>query len=67
MTNGFLDTLPVADIKGWESGFLNFVNAQFPQVPAAIKNDKSMSKEVEADLKRAIEQFNNSRGTGKAS
>ena len=67
VTNGFLDTLPVADIKGWESGFLDFVNAQFPQVPAAIKNDKSMSKEIEADLKRAIEQFNNSRGTGKAS
>ena len=67
VTNGFLDTVPVADIKGWESGFLDFVNAQFPQVPAAIKNDKSMSKEIEADLKRAIEQFNNSRGTGKAS
>jgi F-type H+-transporting ATPase subunit alpha len=67
VTNGFLDTLPVADIKGWETGFLDFVNAQFPQIPASIKNDKSMSKEIEADLKRAIEQFNNSRGTGKAS
>ncbi len=67
VTNGYLDTLPVADIKGWESQFLDFVNAQFPQIPNAIKNDKSMSKEIEADLKRAIEQFNNSRGTGKAS
>jgi F-type H+-transporting ATPase subunit alpha len=67
VTNGFLDTLPVADIKAWESGFLDFVNAQFPQIPLSIKNDKSMSKEIEADLKRAIEQFNNSRGTGKAS
>ncbi len=66
VTNGFLDTLPVADIKGWESGFLDFVNAQFPQIPSSIKTDKSMSKETEADLKRAIEQFNNSRGTGKA-
>jgi F-type H+-transporting ATPase subunit alpha len=67
VTNGYLDTLPVADIKRWESQFLDFVNAQFPQIPNAIKNDKSMSKEIEADLKRAIEQFNNSRGTGKAS
>jgi F-type H+/Na+-transporting ATPase subunit alpha len=67
VTNGFLDTLPVADIKGWESGFLDFAHAQFPQIENAIKTDKSMSKEIEADLKRAIEQFNNSRGTGKAS
>ena len=67
VTNGFLDTLPVADIKGWESGFLDFAHTQFPQIENAIKTDKSMSKEIEADLKRAIEQFNNSRGTGKAS
>ncbi|HZK77898.1 MAG TPA: F0F1 ATP synthase subunit alpha [Gemmatimonadaceae bacterium] len=67
VTNGYLDTLPVADIKAWESGFLDFVNAQFPQISNSIKTDKSMSKEIEADLKRAIEQFNNSRGTGKAS
>jgi F-type H+-transporting ATPase subunit alpha len=67
VTNGFLDTLPVADIRGWESGVLDFAHAQFPQIENAIKTDKSMSKEIEADLKRAIEQFNNSRGTNKAS
>jgi F-type H+-transporting ATPase subunit alpha len=67
VTNGFLDTLPVADIKAWESGFLEYANAEFPQIANAIKNDKAISKETEADLKRAIEQFNNSRGTGKAS
>jgi F-type H+/Na+-transporting ATPase subunit alpha len=66
VTNGFLDTLPVADIKGWELGFLDFAHAQFPQIENSIRNDKAMSKEVEADLKRAIEQFNKSRGTGKA-
>ena len=48
-------------------GFLDFANAQFPQIASSIKNDKAMSKEIEADLKRAIEQFNSSRGTGKAS
>ena len=67
VTNGFIDTIPVAQIKAWEQGFLDFANAQFPQVASSIKKDKAMSKEIEADLKRAIEQFNNSRGTGKAS
>jgi len=64
VTNGFLDTIPVNEIKAWEQSFLDFVGAQFPQVPNAIKTQKAMSKEIEADLKRAIEQFNASRGTG---
>jgi F-type H+-transporting ATPase subunit alpha len=63
VTNGFLDTIPVAEIKEWERGFLESLRAQFPQVPERIKKDKAMSKEVEADLKRAIEQFNESRGS----
>ncbi len=66
VTNGFLDTLPVSDIKAWESSFLEFAGAKYPQVPNAIRTEKAMSKEVEADLKRAIEEFNKSRGTGQA-
>ncbi len=66
VTNGFIDNIPVPELKAWEQGFLEYMNSQFPQVPNAIKNDKSMSKEIEADLKRAIEQFNNSRGSNKA-
>src|SRR5687767_6732274 len=66
VTNGFIDTVPVSEIKAWEQGFLDFIGAQFPQVPNAIKTQKAMSKEIEADLKRGIEQFNNSRGSGKA-
>ncbi|MDO8502772.1 MAG: F0F1 ATP synthase subunit alpha [Gemmatimonadaceae bacterium] len=66
VTNGFLDALPVSGIKAWESGFLDFAHAQYPQIESAIRNQKVMSKEIEADLKRAIEQFNESRGTGKA-
>ncbi|MEO5588041.1 MAG: F0F1 ATP synthase subunit alpha [Gemmatimonadaceae bacterium] len=66
VTNGYLDTLPVAEIREWESTFLDFVNAQYPQIASGIKNDKAMSKELEEDLKRAIDEFNKNRGTGKA-
>jgi len=66
VTNGFLDQLPVSEIKAWEAGFLDYVNAQYPQIANEIRTQKSMSKEIEADLKRAVEAFNASRGTGKA-
>ncbi len=66
VSNGHLDQMPVADIKGWETGFLDYVNAQYPQVANEIRTQKAMSKEIEADLKRAIEGFNQSRGSGQA-
>jgi F-type H+-transporting ATPase subunit alpha len=66
VTNGFIDAIPVNEIKAWEQGFLDFINAQYPQIPNAIKTQKAMSKEIEAELRRAIDQFNSSRGSGKA-
>ena len=44
-------------IRAWEKGFLEFVHAQFPQVPAAIRDTKALGKDAEAELRRAIEQF----------
>ncbi|MFL5630679.1 MAG: F0F1 ATP synthase subunit alpha, partial [Gemmatimonadaceae bacterium] len=58
VTNGFLDAIAVNRLKDWERGFLEFADAQFPQVPQRIRSEKVLSKETEADLKRAIESFN---------
>jgi F-type H+-transporting ATPase subunit alpha len=58
VTNGYLDEIPVGELKEWERGFLEFVDAQFPQVTQRIRSEKVLSKENEADLKRAIEGFN---------
>jgi F-type H+/Na+-transporting ATPase subunit alpha len=66
VTNGFLDHIPVSEIRAWESGFLDFANAQYPQIGSALKSQKALTKEVEADLKNAIEAFNKSRGTSAA-
>jgi F-type H+-transporting ATPase subunit alpha len=63
VTNGLLDQIPVAELKEWERGFLEYANSQFPQVPERIKADKVLSKETEADLRRAIEGFNGTRQT----
>ncbi|MGI8510302.1 MAG: F0F1 ATP synthase subunit alpha, partial [Gemmatimonadaceae bacterium] len=64
VTNGFVDEVPVAEIRDWEQGFLNFVQAQFPQVLERLRAEKAISKENEGDLKRAIEQFNQTRKKG---
>ena len=66
VTNGFLDQLDVSEIKQWETDFLAYINAQYPQVSNAIRTEKAMSKEIEADLKRGIEAFNATRSSGKA-
>ncbi len=60
VSNGLLDTVAVADIRAWERGFLEFAAAQFPQVGDAIRNTKALSKDTEADLKRAIAQYDKS-------
>jgi F-type H+-transporting ATPase subunit alpha len=58
VTNGFLDPIAVPQIKEWERSFLDFAEKQFPQVAQRIRSEKILSKETEADLKRALEAFN---------
>ena len=61
VTNGFVDEVPVAEIRQWEHDFLAFMAAQFPQVGEKIRTEKALSKDLEAELKRAIERFNSTR------
>jgi F-type H+-transporting ATPase subunit alpha len=63
VTNGYLDNLDVSKIKAWETDFLAYMNAQYPQVGNSIRAEKAMSKETEADLKRAIDAFNATRSS----
>ncbi len=61
VTNGFIDDVEVAKVREWEAGFHAYMKAQFPNVGEAIKKDKAVSKETEAELRRAIEQYKGSR------
>jgi F-type H+-transporting ATPase subunit alpha len=60
VTNGFLDSLDTGKVRAWEKGFLEYLRAQFPQVPDGMRTSKALSKDGEADLKRAIEQYTKS-------
>ena len=61
VTNGFLDAIPVSELKVWERDFLDYMRTQKSGVGEKIKTGKELSKEIEAELKSAIESFNNSR------
>src|SRR4051794_7636140 len=55
--NGFIDDVEVSALREWEKGFHEFMRAQYPQVGERIRTEKALSKETEADLKRAIDEY----------
>src|SRR3982750_713608 len=57
VANGYIDDVDVASLRGGGKGFHQFTAAQFPQVGERIRSEKAISKETEADLKRAIEEY----------
>ena len=64
VTNGHIDDVPVARVREWERGFLDYMAAQYPQVGTAIVREKALSKDSEADLKRGIDAFKQVFGSG---
>jgi F-type H+-transporting ATPase subunit alpha len=65
VTNGYLDAIPVNRIREWERGFLDYARTQYPQVGDAIRTSKALGKDVEPDLKRAIEAYTQIFGAAK--
>ena len=61
VTNGFIDDVEIGKVREWETGFHTYMKAQFPNLGEAIKRDKQITKETEAELRRAIEQYKQSR------
>ena len=64
VANGYIDDVDVASLREWEKGFHEFTSAQFPQVGERIRSEKAISKETEADLKRAIDEYKKVAGKG---
>ena len=54
-----------ARVREWERGFLDYVRAQYPQVGDGIRTSKALGKDLEPDLKRAIEGYTQIFGAGK--
>jgi F-type H+-transporting ATPase subunit alpha len=65
LTNGYLDDIAVGRVREWERGFHEFMKSRYPQVGDALKSGKVI-KDVEADLKRGIEEYRKGAGAPKA-
>jgi F-type H+-transporting ATPase subunit alpha len=55
--NGYLDDLPVEAVRGFERGFLEFVEREFPEIPHDIRTTKDLSDADQKRLHEAAKQF----------
>ncbi len=56
-TNGFIDTVPVADVNRYEAAMLSYMRADHADVLTAIRDSRELGKDTEAKLKEALGQF----------
>ncbi len=56
-TQGFLDDLPVPQVRDFEMGLIKHVHGEFPEITDEITNKGVMSDETSAKLKEVIKNF----------
>jgi F-type H+-transporting ATPase subunit alpha len=66
VTNGFIDDVPVNQVREWERGFHEFMAKSYPNIGDSLRNGKVLTKELDADLRRGIEAYKKSLGGPKA-
>jgi F-type H+-transporting ATPase subunit alpha len=57
VTNGYLDDVPVPQVRKWERDFLGYLDKQHPKVLEAIRTKKALDDETTNALKAAIAGF----------
>jgi F-type H+-transporting ATPase subunit alpha len=66
-TNGYVDDIPVEQVRRFEADLLRFVENSHPGVLRAIAEKKALTDEIIADLKRVLADFKETwRETGAA-
>ncbi|MDE6388241.1 MAG: F0F1 ATP synthase subunit alpha [Lachnospiraceae bacterium] len=56
-TNKYLLDIPVEEITRFEKEFFEFLDTRYPEIPNAIAENKEISEETDAKLKKAVEEF----------
>jgi F-type H+-transporting ATPase subunit alpha len=56
-TNGFLDDLPVEQIREFESEMYRYIDAMNPAVLKAIAEKKTIDDQLKADVSKTIKEF----------
>jgi F-type H+-transporting ATPase subunit alpha len=55
--NGYLDDLPLAKIKDFESGFYPFIREKYPMIPQGIREKKELTEEISKLLHQATQEY----------
>ena len=55
--NGYLDDIPVENVRRFEAGLLKFVENSHPGLLQAIREKKAVTDEIKADLQQALKDF----------
>src|SRR3989338_649342 len=58
--NGFLDAVPVADVRAWEEAFHTFMSSSGAKVLEEIREKKALDEDAEKALRKAVEEFSKS-------
>jgi F-type H+-transporting ATPase subunit alpha len=56
-TNGFLDSIPISDVRGYETELYAFLEARHPDVLRGIADKKQLDDQLKAGLNSAVEAF----------
>ena len=55
--NGYLDDIPVEKVTKFEADLMPFMESKYSNILDAIRNEKKISDDTEAELRKAIEDF----------
>ena len=56
-TNGYLDPIPVSEVRNFETELYLFIETRYPQVFKDIRDKKQLDDPLKAALKAAVEEF----------
>jgi F-type H+-transporting ATPase subunit alpha len=56
-TRGHLDVIPVAEVRNYERGLLDFLRGRFPELLSKIRDTKELTDEIGQGLDAAIAEF----------
>lgn len=59
ITRGLMDTVPVEDVRAWETAFHAFLDREAADTMSALHEKAVLEPEIEDGLKKAIAAFNN--------
>jgi F-type H+-transporting ATPase subunit alpha len=56
-TRGYLDQVPVSEVRAWEEAFLKFIHEQRQELWRSLDEKKDLTNEIEAEIKAALSAF----------